>query len=331
MEWHIVQDAVQALSQFGSKEWLLLGTAVVVSYFVITATRDVFFHPLSCFPGSTTWIASRLPYARSMRRGNFIRDLKRMHDYHGPIVRYSDTQLSFTSPQAWQDIYGHHGGEKNFPRHPKWYQLAPNGVHSIMSADNATHTRIRRLLAHAFSDKALREQEPLIQVYVDLFVDRLTTKAASRTPVNIRDYFMFTTFDVASDLEFGKPLGCLQREHYHYWIAVMLSHFKRLVHLTSILMVAPFLRPIVGVLIPKNVREQRKKRFDFTVESVGRRLEVGDDPKRSDFMTFVCRHNEDKKGMTRPEIDVCLDHARRFLLSWSEVNPLRLLLLRKTP
>ncbi|KAF2136067.1 uncharacterized protein K452DRAFT_238191 [Aplosporella prunicola CBS 121167] len=265
----------------------------------------LYLHPLSRFPGPKLWVLSRLPNARSLRRGTFIHDLKALHDKYGPIVRYSPNKLSLIGPSAWQDIYGHHGGEKNFSRNPLWYQRAPNGAHTILSADNTTHARIRKLLSHAFSEKALKQQEHLIQVYLDLLVTRLKNKADNR-PINIKDYFQFTTFDIAGDLEFGESFGCLEKEDYHHWISVMLAHFKRLVLLGSTLMFLPILRPIVRLLIPKRVREQRMQQFEFSRAKVGRRLDVGDDPTRPDFMTYVCRHN-DEKGMTRDEIDATFD------------------------
>jgi cytochrome P450 len=35
------------------------------------------------------------------------------------------------------------------------------------------HSRYRKSLAHAFSEKALRDQEPLIGKYVDLLIEKL--------------------------------------------------------------------------------------------------------------------------------------------------------------
>ena len=48
------------------------------------------------------------------------------------------------------------------------------------------------------------------------------------------------------------------------------------------------------------------QRFDFAHNKVGKRLDVGDDPRRADFMTYVCRYN-DEKGMSREEIDATFE------------------------
>lgn len=49
----------------------------------------------------------------------------------------------------------------------------PNGQHGILTADRENHARMRRLISHAFSEKALREQEGFLQQYVDLLIKGL--------------------------------------------------------------------------------------------------------------------------------------------------------------
>lgn len=46
----------------------------------------------------------------------------------------------------------------------------------IMTADRSTHSRHRRLLAHAFSEKALREQEQVLIRYCTRLLDQLNTR-----------------------------------------------------------------------------------------------------------------------------------------------------------
>jgi hypothetical protein len=43
----------------------------------------------------------------------------------------------------------------------------------ILTADRDYHGYIRKLLAHGFSEKSLREQEPVLKQYVDTMFDRL--------------------------------------------------------------------------------------------------------------------------------------------------------------
>lgn len=56
-------------------------------------------------------------------------------------------------------------------------------------ADDDNHSRQRRTLAHAFSQKALLEQESIIRGYVDLFVEKLRPFAETGNDINMCDWF----------------------------------------------------------------------------------------------------------------------------------------------
>lgn len=77
--------------------------------------------------------------------------------------------------------------------------------------DDENHSKNRKLLSHAFSDKALQEQEPLIQKYVDQLVDRLKeVTSEDGQPIDMTKWYNWITFDIVADLLFGEPFGCLQ-------------------------------------------------------------------------------------------------------------------------
>ena len=82
------------------------------------------------------------------------------------------------------------------------------GSDSIITANDADHARMRRLLGHAFSGKALREQEPLIQSYVHNLISGLHrhTQDRNKGKVDLADWYNWTTFDVVGDLSFGRVI-----------------------------------------------------------------------------------------------------------------------------
>jgi cytochrome P450 len=84
-------------------------------------------------------------------------------------------------------------------------------VYNLIAADEPTHSRFRRNLSHAFSDKALKEQEGIIQGFVDLLVHKLGEVAKEGNgAVDIMRWYNYTTFDIIADLTFGEPLYCLR-------------------------------------------------------------------------------------------------------------------------
>ena len=124
----------------------------------------------------------------------------------------SPNELSFNTVNAWEDIYGHRVGHANMdkdPIHVGSVEPIP-GASNLTMSDDINHARQRRALAHAFSQKALIEQEELIMGYVNAFIKNLDRLAANHTKANMVNWFNFTTFDIIGDLSFGEPFGCLE-------------------------------------------------------------------------------------------------------------------------
>lgn len=119
-------------------------------------------------------------------------------------------------------------GHLNTQKDPVWYPAPVNGAPSILIDNDENHSKGRRLLSHAFSDKALHEQESLIQNYVDQLVHRLkeTTSENSEKPVDLTKWYNWTTFDVIADLLFGEPFGCLQDMTTHKHIKLLFDSVK---------------------------------------------------------------------------------------------------------
>lgn len=65
-------------------------------------------------------------------------------------------------------------------------------------ANPSDHARMRKLVSHAFSETALREQEPILTQYFDLLLSRLKGHLGGPThgKVDIMSWYNFTTFDI---------------------------------------------------------------------------------------------------------------------------------------
>lgn len=195
--------------QFTPFEMLMLELRLTYAqYPVAVAIYRLYLHPLSRFPGPKLWILTRLTFIQSMLRGHNIKDVGRLHAEYGEIVRIAPNELSFAKAEAWNDIYAHRPGHREFPRNPVWWSRPPGQPSSFISADTADHARMRRVLGNAFSEKALRGQEPIVQKYVRLLIERLREKVQAQPDgavVNIVDWYRYCTvtyllLDVATNL-----------------------------------------------------------------------------------------------------------------------------------
>jgi cytochrome P450 len=137
--------------------------------------------------------------------------VKACHDRYGSVVRVSPNELCFDDESAWKDIYGSRPGHKNFHKDPIHVGsiAAVHGVSTITMANDTDHARQRRALSHAFSTKALLEQEYIVKNYVDVFSQKMQDFASGDGIVDVTDWFAYTTFDVIGDMALGEPFGCL--------------------------------------------------------------------------------------------------------------------------
>lgn len=150
---------------------------------------NLYFHPLSAYPGPFWARSSRLWYVNSLLRGKLPFDVHRMHLVYGNVVRVAPDELAYTNADAWKDIWGLRSGKGEIPKDPNFYSNTAAGGLSIIAAPAERHGQLRRLLSHGFSEKALREQEPIVQSYLDLFIRRLRDLSTGNEPIDIVDWY----------------------------------------------------------------------------------------------------------------------------------------------
>jgi cytochrome P450 len=275
---------------------------------------NLYFSPLSKFPGPKLAACTNIPNLYWTSTGEYHYKIKALHDKYGDVVRTGPKTLVYRSPQAFKDIFGHRkSGTGSFMKDPQFYIRGPKGP-NILNADDEYHSRARRLLSHAFSEKALRDQEDLIHSYVDMLVERLNGEiSASRDTVDMSQWYNFTTFDLIGDLAFGEPFDCLQESQYHPWVKMVFVSIKLLV-LSRPLVIYPFLAPIAKMFLPQRLERMRQDHFALTTEKVHRRLETK--TERPDFMTYILRF-DDERSMTTREMEA---NAAVLILAGSETT-----------
>ncbi|TVY55884.1 Cytochrome P450 monooxygenase aclL [Lachnellula cervina] len=301
---------------------IYLPVVAVVStilYFGVTTVYNVFFHPLREYPGPFLSKATRLVWSYHGFNGTLLQYITQLHEKYGEVVRIAPDELSYNTAQAWTDIYGHRtpNGNGNLPKEVSKRRKDFNGVPSMISADEPTHRRMRRLQAHMFAEKALAAQESLIKEYVDLLISKLHEKAASPATnvLNMVLWYNYTTFDILGSLAFGEDFSCLRSDDLHPWIANMWRSLKD----GSFVRVSkqfswPFDK-LVYALAPAELKIAQKVDYDFASGKARTRMAQGD-TDRADFMSYILKHN-DEKGMTTGEIE---SNAGLLILAGSETT-----------
>ncbi|KAJ3956530.1 hypothetical protein N0V92_006902 [Colletotrichum tropicale] len=261
---------------------LVYGASVVV--------YNLFFHPLRRFPGPKLWAATPLPAALSVLRGLSHVKILELHKRYGDIVRVGPNELAFAHSDVWKDVCGHlkRDQEEN-GKDPKYGNEDLDK--SLISASRERHGPLRRLLSHGFSARAMAEQQPLINTYIDLFMERLREHGENGSrPIDASKWFEWTTFDIIGDLAFGESFGCLRTSASHPWVESFFDSMKIIPAIQAIsdLPFFSILAPLYFMLfIPKNVATQRRTSQQFAEESLKKRLSLGTD--RPDFVQAMLK------------------------------------------
>ncbi|KAF2398789.1 benzoate 4-monooxygenase cytochrome P450 [Trichodelitschia bisporula] len=286
---------------------------VAILYPFAAVIYNLFFHPLRKFPGPRLAAATKLAKSYYLARGETVDWISKLHDKYGPVVRVAPSELSFIEAQGWKDIYGFQSaGRPTNRKDPVFYAVASFETTNLLNANDADHARTRRIFSHAFSDKALKAQEPLLRKYVDLMVEKLYERAA-KGKIDMVEMLNFTTFDIMSDLSFGEPLYMLENSEYVPWVALILGSLKgaAMVQVVSYL---PLISGIVGFLFNKLINRMRRVHFKFCVDRVDRRLAAKTD--RADIWTYVLRQ-ENEKGLSLGEMH---SNADLFMIAGTETT-----------
>ena len=71
-----------------------------------------------------------------------------------------------------------------------------------IDSNDDDHARIRKLLSYAFSETAMREQEPILNSYFDLFISKLNDQVdeAVANKVDMVSWYTYTTFDIVGSV-----------------------------------------------------------------------------------------------------------------------------------
>jgi len=138
---------------------------------------------------------------RSLIKGTIVHDIEKLHRRYGPIVRIAPNEITFAKAEAWIDIFQGRAGHLQFPKDPLWWARQPGHSESLLSAGFEDHARMRKLLHHGFTQRALRNQEPILQKYVGLLIDRLRDQTKGRSEGAVVDMVSVSLCD--------SPQACL--------------------------------------------------------------------------------------------------------------------------
>lgn len=179
-------------------------------YVLATIVYRVYFHPLAKYPGPFCAKFTEIyPMLAMVKRNRVVWQYKMLQKYGSP-VRLATNELLFSDMKSWSDIYGQ--SSNPCPKEKVFYDMfTVTGATSVLNErDRVQHARIRRLLSHGFSLKALLQEEPLVQKKVQEYIDIVIAPAAEKgQSVDIYTKLIEHYLDITSYLSFGESFDCV--------------------------------------------------------------------------------------------------------------------------
>ncbi|KAF6811209.1 cytochrome p450 [Colletotrichum sojae] len=276
------------------------GLAVV--YVLGSVFYNLFLHPLRSFPGPLLMRATRIAYSYNFNTGVLPFEVLKLHEKYGDVVRVAPDELAFNNVSTWKDIMGHRTqGAAEFEKDPKFYSSVPGMPRTIVNSRGPEHAMLRRQMSHGFSERSLREQEPLIMKYIDFFILRLHQNYTNEEPIDIAAWYNFTTFDIIGDLAFGEPFGCLENSDWHPWIRSIFAS-ARLGTAVQTANRFPFLKMVLFKLLSsKKARESRARNQSMAKAKLEKRIEMGRQGGRPDLIEGLLR-KKDELNLSFPQL-----------------------------
>ena len=138
----------------------------------------------------------------------------------GDVVRLTPNTVSINTATALKDIYG---SRKAAVRKSEFYQAvqtAEGGSTTFTERDEALHASKRRLLSHAFSERAIQDSEQYVSSNINKWLEQLgagpLSDAGWTAAKNVATWINYMTFDILTDLAYGRSFDLLSKTDLRY-------------------------------------------------------------------------------------------------------------------
>lgn len=256
-----------------------------------------------------------------MQSGRFHEHLHELHQRYGPVVRIAPGELSYIDPRAWKDIYQPHAGHQVIPK-GTWIKVPPGEPHSVVTLDEAAHTRNRRALMGAFTEHAILEHAPILESHVSLMMHKFREQATSSqgrvAVVDMAAWLNFLTFDISGALSFGESFDSVKNGKAHPWVEISCSFGKGIALMASVNFFSP-LDKLLAYNIPKKVLQKMEYHKQLVHQKFLQRMAMPNKGKSQDYVGSILQYNE-TKGEVKIPVEELENNMNVLIFAGSETT-----------
>ncbi|KAK8070609.1 hypothetical protein PG997_010812 [Apiospora hydei] len=201
---------LRPISETLNSHFLTIASGVAILYATLRFVYNAYFHPASRFPGPRIAAASNIWYAYHWGSGKYPSAVLKALKKYGDVVRVAPNELVFITPEAFNDIYNTYtNGREHFPKND--FMALGLGDDGITWEQNPEkHHADAKKLTPAFSPKALRAKEPILQKYTDAFVERMKQLRSREEGIELKATMDWFAMDAAADLAYSREMHHLR-------------------------------------------------------------------------------------------------------------------------
>ncbi|XXG93812.1 hypothetical protein Hte_000061 [Hypoxylon texense] len=255
----------------------------VVAYVGARCIYLLHFHPLSKFPGPKLAAVSNVWYAYHWLSGRWPWAVEATIKQYGDVVRVAPNEIAFGDPQAAIDIYSSHNkGLEAFAKTEIHDFAKDNDGGLIWQQDPVRHRQIAKQVAPAFSKKAIRETDPIIHHYVDLFVDIMKDIGNGQGGISLSSWIQWLAMDIAADMAYSHRVDCMKKAKNSDYLNVVLS-FNKFATMTQVLTRFPWLSFLRFAVFPVSLLGKLMQLRQESLREMHRRLSLQGSTEHADY------------------------------------------------
>ncbi|GAQ05924.1 hypothetical protein ALT_3245 [Aspergillus lentulus] len=182
--------------------------AYVLLKFAYQIVNYHFFHPLSVFPGPFWGGVTRLWIAWHNLRETELPTVYALTKKYGPVVRITPTLLLVSDPTKLPDIY-----HRNADKTGHYITGSFGETESLFNMrSHKTHAAFRKYLAGPYSFTNVKRMEPLIDIRIQHWIDKLNERFAQTGEIfDFSWWAVYMAYDIISEIGFGGPFGFVEQ------------------------------------------------------------------------------------------------------------------------
>ncbi|OLL21888.1 Isotrichodermin C-15 hydroxylase [Neolecta irregularis DAH-3] len=278
---------------------------VLLSWIIADVIYKIFFHPLAKYKGPLLAKVTPLWYFYIAYEGKRHLVLQKLHKKYGTFVRIAPNEVSISDYRALMSIYGHDPGCEKSSGYVA-FQPTEDSPSLVSVRDRGLHSRMRKPLNKAFSQRAIESMEPLIKEQIDVFCHSLSKFGKNgKIPLDITQWVTYLTFDVLGKLCFGENFDMITTGNANCIIEMA----QCLIKVSTMYATCPALIPLRNLITPHSLIQKRERMIQEANEKLDRRLRRT--PEHKDFISFLV---EDKDADVYYSEDRSMLHAAAQLL-----------------